>query len=360
MSNEVKFLQEFYRGKKVLVTGAQGFKGSWLLLFLKELGAEVVGCGLHAADGLFFNLLDTDELGIKTYSVDIRNRSKFVSIIKIAKPDIIFHLAAQPIVSVGYDDPYLTYSTNVMGTVNLLDGVKAIDKKISVVNVTTDKVYQNIEKEDGYEENEKLMGEDPYSSSKSCSELVTFSYNKSFFEKTLSGDTPKVVSTCRAGNVIGGGDFAFNRIIPDLVRGVKNNSSVVIRNFDGVRPYEHVLDALYAYVLLAAKQYEDHSFSGAYNIGPNEESLMRTRELTEFFQNNTNVNIVDGSGGRTFHEANLLSLDSSKFRKTFDWEPKWKSKEKMLLKTLDWYNKWFEDNDMTEISINQIKEFLNE
>lgn len=352
-SEDVAFLREFYTGKKVLVTGVHGFKGSWLAMLLHELGAEVVGYGVHAEDGELFRLLDLDRLGIRTHELDVRDR-EFTDRIVEEAPDVAFHLAAQPIVSVGYSDPYYTYSTNVLGVVNFLEGIRSLPGKVSVVNITTDKVYLNVEKEEPYVETDHLMGEDPYSASKSCSELVSFSYRTSYFT-----GTDKVLSTARAGNVIGGGDFALNRIIPDMARAVAAGGEVTIRNFDGVRPYEHVLDALYAYVLIAARQWENPGLADAYNVGPNTESIMKTRELTDYFQKHTDLRLIDGSEGQTFHEANLLSLDSNKLRETLGWAPTWASKEDMLSKTLDWYLEWIDGANMTSTTLRQVKEFLN-
>lgn len=357
-ADQVKFLRDFYKGKKVLVTGIHGFKGSWLALLLHELGAEVVGVGLQAPDGGLFPLLRMEDLGIKVHSLDVRDQM-VTQLIQEENPQVVLHLAAQPIVSVGYTDPYLTYSTNVLGTVNVLEGVRKLQGRVSMVNVTTDKVYQNVEKPEAYLEDDRLMGEDPYSSSKSCSELVSYTYRVSFFNGT-EGENQKILSTCRAGNVIGGGDFALNRIIPDMARALASDSAVTIRNFDSIRPYEHALDALYAYVLLAARQWEDPSVAGAYNVGPNDESVMETRELVDFFVKHAGLKVIDGSEGKTFHEAHLLSLDSAKFRETFSWCPTWETKEEMLEKTLVWYRNWMTGGyNVTTMTTDQIKEFLN-
>lgn len=355
-TEQVAFLREFYKGRKVLVTGVHGFKGSWLALLLEELGATVVGVGLQAPDGGLFPLLEFKNK-TQVYSMDVRDTLTTRLIVE-ENPEVIFHLAAQPIVSVGYKDPYLTYSTNVLGTVNVLEGMRGLPGKTSMVNVTTDKVYQNIEKPEAYLEDDRLMGEDPYSSSKSCSELVAYSYRRSFFEET---EGQKVLSTCRAGNVIGGGDFALNRIIPDMARALAKDEAVLIRNFDSIRPYEHALDALYAYVLLAARQWHDPALASAYNVGPNNENVMRTEELVNFFVEIAGLKVIDGSEGKTFHEAHLLSLDSAKFRNTFNWEPTWATKDEMLEKTLTWYQKWIHGGyNVTTMTTEQIKEFLND
>lgn len=357
---QVAYLREFYAGRTVFVTGIQGFKGAWLALLLHELGARVVGAGLQAEDGHLYDLLGKfGPLGIPVHDVDVRDRA-VVDLVRDYNPSVIFHLAAQPIVSVGYADPYLTFSSNVMGTVNVMDAVRLLDNKTSFVCVTTDKCYLNVEKEEPYREEEVLMGEDPYSSSKSCAELVAYSYRKSFFDATLPTNTPKIMSTCRAGNVIGGGDFAKNRIIPDLARALAENRAVTIRNFTSTRPYEHVLDALYAYVLLGALQWDKPELASAYNIGPNSESIMRTQELVDFFQASSSLRVIDGSEGKVFHEANLLALDSTKIRQALEWEPTWASKDAMLGATFTWYAKWMSKTyDTTTITLEQVKEFLD-
>jgi len=351
----VEELKAFYAGKNVVITGIQGFKGSWLAALLHELGAEVVGIGVQQEEAVLYPLMNFEEMGINSYDFDIN--SKVVSdIIAFEEPDILFHLAAQPIVSVGYEDPYTTYLTNVMGTLNIFEGVRKTPKKMSIVNITTDKVYRNYEKSEGYKEDEELMGSDPYSSSKSCSEILSYSYNESYFK---NDPNEKILSTVRAGNVIGGGDFAANRIVPDIVRALKNKSSVSIRNFDSVRPYQHVLDAVFAYVILAKEQYENPVVAGAYNIGPNPESIMKTKEISDFAHEKLKVEIIDASNGEKFHETNILTLDSSKFRETFDWAPEWETKEKILNKTFIWYLQWINGYNVNKITTTQIKEFLH-
>lgn len=371
-TERVSRLKEFYKDKTVLVTGAHGFKGSWLVALLYSLGAKkIYGLGLPAED---------DELvyyraGIKDFMtdirVDIRDRS-VINSIKNAQPDVVFHLAAQPIVMEGYNDPYTTYTSNVIGTLNIFEGVREINKKVSFINVTTDKVYKNLEKTEGYVETDELMGYDPYSSSKSCAELVSYSYVNSFFNK-LPQNQAKIVSNVRAGNVIGGGDYSKDRIIPDLVRAAEKRSNITVRNFDSVRPYQHVLDAVYAYVILAAEQYADQELAGNYNIGPNSESILETSELIDFFYDgfknqNINFEVIDVSKGKKIKETKTLTLDSSKFRKTFDWSPIWATKNDILGKTFNWYfneSESFHDCDelnkvnAQDLMLKDIEDFLN-
>ena len=347
--NRVRDLNVFYSGKKVLNTGIHGFKGSWLAVLLRGFGANVVGVGVQQEEALLYPLLKLNQSGVSSYDFDI-TRKLVSDLIEYEEPDIIFHLAAQPIVSVSYEDPYNTYMTNVIGTLNILEGIRKLTDKVSIINVTTDKVYRNYEKADGYSENEELMGSDPYSSSKSCVELLNFAYNESYF-KNQQEDSAKIISTVRAGNVIGGGDFATNRIIPDLIRGIKGSTPVSIRNFDSVRPYQHVLDAVFAY--------ERPEVAGAYNIGPDTQSLMKTREIVDYAVKNYGAKIIDDSAGETFHETNILTLNSNKFRNTFDWSPIWASKENILENTFKWYSSWIDRYNVKQVTVAQIKEFLN-
>lgn len=354
-SSQVEGLRKFYKGRKVLVTGVQGFKGSWLALLLQELGAEVTGLGLKSPTNSLVDLLELEQR-LPIYNMDVRNPN-VSDFIRDRDVDVAFHLAAQPIVSEGYQNPYFTYTTNVIGVVNFLEAFRSeTDAKVrSVVNVTTDKVYQNVEQEEPYVEADRLMGTDPYSSSKSCSELVSYSYQRSFFQ-----DRRIRLSTCRAGNVVGGGDFATDRVIPDMARAMKTGKPVGIRNFESVRPYEHVLDAVYAYVLLGASQYHWRNLSGAYNIGPNDESIMKTRELVDFFQELSGIDVVDLSDKESFHEAKLLSLDSGKFRTNLEWAPTWDSKEEILTKTYDWYDNWCNGGEVFDFTLSQVQEFLDD
>ena len=321
----------FYKGKKVLVTGHTGFKGSWLSKMLVMAGAEVTGYSLEAPTDP--NLFALAGLEGKMNSVigDVRDLEHLQAVFAQAQPEIVLHLAAQPIVRDSYKDPRYTYETNVMGTVNLLECVRHCPSVKSVLNVTTDKVYHNNEWCWGYREDEPLDGFDPYSNSKSCSELVTHSYINSFFDKPES----PAVSTARAGNVIGGGDFANDRIIPDCVRAMAAGKTIGVRNPYSTRPYQHVLEPLAVYLTIAQKQYEDKKYAGFYNVGPDDCDCVTTGELVDLFckywggsaawENQAEANAP--------HEANFLKLDCSKIKATFGWKPRWHIEECMEMTT---------------------------
>ena len=321
----------FYKGKKVLVTGHTGFKGSWLSKMLVMAGAEVTGYSLEAPTEP--NLFALAGLEGKMNSVigDVRDFEHLKAVFEQAQPEIVLHLAAQPIVRDSYKDPRYTYETNVMGTVNLLECVRHCPSVKSVLNVTTDKVYHNNEWCWGYREDEPLDGFDPYSNSKSCSELVTHSYINSFFDKPES----PAVSTARAGNVIGGGDFANDRIIPDCVRAMAAGKTIGVRNPYSTRPYQHVLEPLAVYLTIAQKQYEDKKYAGFYNVGPDDCDCVTTGELVVLFckywggsaawENQAEANAP--------HEANFLKLDCSKIKATFGWKPRWHIEECMEMTT---------------------------
>lgn len=343
----------FYNGKRVFVTGHTGFKGTWLCRMLINAGAHVTGYSLEApTEPNLFALADVEH---KMDSIigDIRDFDALKVAFEKANPEIVLHLAAQPIVRDSYKDPRYTYETNVIGTVNILECVRASRSVRSFLNVTTDKVYKNNEWEWGYREDEPLDGFDPYSNSKSCSELVTHSYKSSFFE-----DGRVAISTARAGNVIGGGDFANERIIPDCVRSILKNDRVIIRNPNSTRPYQHVLEPLYAYLMIAQKQYEDANFAGYYNVGPDECDCVTTGSLVKLFCEKwdsglqAEIQQVDGP-----HEANFLKLDCSKLKKTFNWKPKWNI-ETAIEKTVDWTRVYVNGGDISKIMDEQICEFL--
>ena len=354
----VENLRSFYGGRRVFMTGGQGFKGAILLALLEELGASVVNVGLQREDNLLFPMLRS-HLRCSSQELDVRERDGVRDAMAAANPEVVFHLAAQPIVSVGYADPYLTFSSNTLGTVNVLDAIRALPQKISAVIVTTDKSYFNAEKVEGYVEEDLLLGHDPYSASKSAAEHAIYSFKKSYFDATLGSETAKLVSPCRAGNVIGGGDFSVDRLVPDLARALASGEPVSIRNFDATRPYEHVLDAVFAYVVLAAGQWDDHGLVGPYNIGPNDESIMTNREVIEYFQTHGDLPVRDVSGGETFHETTLLKLNSNKFRSALNWAPHWATKEDILSHTFDWYQRWANGDSMADFTKLQVREFLN-
>ncbi len=348
-------LTEFYKGKNVLITGHTGFKGAWLCEILKLLGAAVTGYSLETpTEPSMFNLCEIEK-GMTSVIGDIRDLNKLGFVFEQYKPEIIFHLAAQPIVREGYKNPVQTFETNIMGTVNVLECVQQTECVKSLLNITTDKVYRNNEWTWGYRENDELCGSDPYSNSKSCSELVTFSYMKSF----LSNDK-KAVSTARAGNVIGGGDFAADRIIPDCVRAAQNRKDIIVRNPQSTRPYQHVLDALFGYLLIAQKQFEDISFADNYNIGPDNDGCCETGKLVDLFSEKWGgLKRVDKSDNGC-HEANFLKLDCSKIKARLGWKPVW-NLETAITKTVEW-SKLFVDGSSTDklkvCTDKQINEFI--
>lgn len=346
---------EFYRNKKVLVTGHTGFKGSWLCKLLENYGAEVIGYSLNPPTEPSLFKIANIESDVKSIIGDIRDLSKLKEVFDDFQPEIVLHLAAQPIVRDSYKDPVYTYETNVIGTVNICECVRKSKSVKSFLNVTTDKVYLNKEWEWGYRENEELDGFDPYSNSKSCSELVTHSYKRSFFdEKGIA------VSTARAGNVIGGGDFSNDRIIPDCVRAALSNKEIIVRNQYSTRPYQHVLEPLYAYLMIAAKQYEDSKYEGYYNVGPDDVDCFQTGALVDTFVKLWGNDLCwscQSDGGP--HEANFLKLDCSKLKKTFNWKPRW-NLEHALEKVVEWSKCWQSGGDVRECMDRQIKEFLGE
>lgn len=344
---------DFYKGKKVFITGHTGFKGSWLCKMLTNMGAQVTGYSLEPPTKP--SLFEVAGIGCDMVSIvgDVRDYSSLKNVFDEAEPEIVFHLAAQPIVRESYRNPHYTYETNIMGTVNILECIRMAGNVKSFLNVTTDKVYENKEWEWAYRENEPLNGFDPYSNSKSCSELVTNSYKNSFFtEQGIAA------STARAGNVIGGGDFAEERIIPDCIRAVVSEMDIVVRNPYSTRPYQHVLDALYAYLMIAEKQYEDIKYASCYNVGPDERDCFATKDLVELFIDKWNGDVKwinQSEGGR--HEANFLKLDCSKLKKKFNWKPRF-DLERAVEMTVEWTKLWIDGGNVRNCMDNQISEIL--
>lgn len=344
---------KWYEGKKVLVTGHTGFKGSWLCQILVNAGAEVTGYALEAPTSP--SLFELCGIGSRMNSVngDIRDLEYLKKVFDDVQPEIVLHLAAQPIVRDSYKNPVYTYETNVMGTVNICECVRLNSCVKSFLNVTTDKVYENKEWEWGYRENEPLNGFDPYSNSKSCSELVTHSYINSFFN-----NMEVTVSTARAGNVIGGGDFANDRIVPDCVRAAEKKENIIVRNPHSTRPYQHVLEPLSIYLTIAKAQYEDKKYAGFYNVGPDDRDCITTGQLVDIFcekwgENLTWINQYDGGP----HEANFLKLDCSKVKHVFGWRPRW-GVEEAIGKTVEWSKVYFVGEDVAKCMDEQIKEFF--
>lgn len=349
----MEFIWDFYKKKKVFVTGHTGFKGAWLCKILSMAGADVTGYALEPpTEPSLFKLAD---MGQKIHSEigDIRDLQFLQKAFNAAEPEIVLHLAAQPLVRESYKEPVFTYETNVMGTVNILECVRNSKSVRSFLNVTTDKVYLNKEWAWGYRENEELDGFDPYSNSKSCSELVTHAYRNSFF-----ADGRAAVSTARAGNVIGGGDFAHDRIIPDCIRAAMEKKNIVVRNPYSTRPYQHVLEPLFVYLMIAAKQYENIKYAGCYNVGPDDADCFQTGALVDLFVSKWGEGIkwVDAHDGGP-HEANFLKLDCSKLKAIFGWKPRW-NLDTAVEKTVEWARAWQNGENINNVMEKQIRDFL--
>ena len=348
-------LFDFYKGKKIFITGHTGFKGSWMCKVLSLAGAEVTGYSLvPPTNPSLFEAAKIEAELKKSVIGDIRDLSSLEKAMQDAQPDIVVHMAAQPLVRESYQDPVYTYATNVMGTVNFLEAVRHCDSVKSVINVTTDKVYLNNEWEWGYRETDALDGFDPYSNSKSCSELVTSSYKKSFF-----ADKAVAISTCRAGNVIGGGDFAKDRIIPDCVRAMEADADIIVRNPYSTRPYQHVLEPVCTYLLLAMLQYEDKALAGNYNVGPDDVDCVTTGDLVDLFCKHWGGKAAwkNVSEANAPHEANFLKLDCSKIKSKLGWQPTWHIDD-AIAKTVEWSKAYLAGADVAVIMEKQIKEFL--
>lgn len=354
MENMVKVEQGFWKGKRVFVTGHTGFKGTWLVRLLENLGAEVAGFALPPATveaGRFFEAVQGEKF--HSFEGDVRELNRLLKVMGNFSPEIVLHLAAQPIVLESYKEPVYTYETNVMGTVHILECVRQTESVKSFLNVTSDKVYENKEWPWGYRENEPLDGYDPYSNSKSCSELITHSYKKSFFT-----DGRCAISTARAGNVIGGGDFARNRIVPDCIRAALKEEKIKVRNPHSTRPYQHVLEPLYAYLLIAQAQYEDRELADWYNVGPDDRDCVTTGELANIFCRHWGEGITWGKMSEdTPHEANFLKLDCSKIKSRLGWQPRWHIEE-AIEKTVEFAKAMRDGKDLGEVMDKQIEDFL--
>ena len=345
----------FYKGKKVLLTGHTGFKGAWMSCVLLNAGATIIGySSCSKKETRLFDLCAIKDQIIHIKG-DVRNLAQMKEVFGTYQPEIVIHMAAQPIVRTSYQNPVETYDTNVMGTVNILECVRLNPCVKSFLNVTTDKVYENKEWEWGYRENEALDGYDPYSNSKSCSELVTHSYKRSFF-----ADGHTAISTARAGNVIGGGDFAKDRIVPDCVRAALKGEDIIVRNPFSTRPYQHVLEPVCAYLMIAAKQYGDYKYAGYYNVGPDDRDCYETGKLVDTFVKHWGEDLkwIDRYDGGP-HEANFLKLDCSKLKTTFGWQPRW-DLNTAISKVVEWTKCWSSGGDVRKCINAQIKEFIDE
>ncbi len=353
---------KFYKNKSVFITGHTGFKGAWLSFILAEAGAKVTGYALEPpTTPSLFKLCKLEER-VDSVIGDVRDYKKLKKVFDAAQPEIVFHLAAQPLVRESYISPRETYETNVMGTVNLLECVRNSDAVKSVIIVTTDKVYLNDSRAKGYIEEDILNGYDPYSNSKSCADILTSSYVNSFLRVR---DIP--VSIMRAGNVIGGGDFAKDRLVPDCFRAIQTNGKVVIRNPKATRPFQHVLEPLMAYLLIAKEQMEKTELAGSYNIGPDEDDVQSVSELLMHFQTiwnsgefgkDTPFDWLYSEEENASHEAAMLSLNCEKIKAVFGWRPKW-SAYQAVYKSIEWMEYYMKGKDVSICMQKQMKEYLS-
>jgi CDP-glucose 4,6-dehydratase len=338
---EISEIPDFYKNKKVFITGHSGFKGSWLAKSLDIFGAIVFGYSLKPNNELnHYDIIQFNKAGVFSDISDLKNLS---TTLNDFRPDIVFHLAAQPLVIQSYLDPLETYKTNVIGTANLLESMKNIDSIKSVIIITTDKVYKNIEKETFYSENCTLGGYDIYSSSKACCEILTESYRNSFYNLDKYGiDHSLLIATARAGNVIGGGDWSKNRLIPDLINSAINGKHVEIRSPKSIRPWQHVLDCISGYLLLGANLYNSKKeFSGAWNFSPNKEEVFDVKTISDLSKKSwDDIKFKMHFSPNKFHEANLLMLDNKKAKSLLGWTPKWNTEESVI-RTVEWYKDFY-------------------
>lgn len=355
INSSSQIISNFWKGKKVLITGHTGFKGSWLSLWMQMMDVNLAGIALNPiTQPSLFNEAKISS-GMTSINGDIRNFDLVLETFEKYKPEIVFHLAAQPLVRYSYDNPRETYETNVMGTINIFEAVRKVNSVKVLVNVTSDKCYENKEINRGYKEDEQMGGDDPYSSSKGCSELITGAYRRSFFLNSGVG-----VASARGGNVIGGGDWSKDRLVPDILRSFDKKEAVIIRNPYSIRPWQHVLDLLSGYILLAQKLSKDHKkFSGAWNFGPNHEDAKTVKWITEFMikksDNGTKWSLDKNINP---HEAGSLMLDISKAKNFLHWYPKL-SIDQALEKVLDWQYSWVKTNEVQKICKKQILEFVS-
>ena len=345
---------QFWQNKRVLLTGHTGFKGAWMSLWLHSMGAKVQGFALEPPTTP--SLFAEAEIGklIKSTIGDVRDLAAVSKVVKEFKPEIVFHMAAQPLVRYSYDAPLETYATNVMGTAHLLESIRAIDSVRAVVNITTDKCYENREWVWGYREDEPMGGYDPYSSSKACSELVTSAYRQSFLDKAGIA-----VATARAGNVIGGGDWAKDRLVPDVLRAFSDKQPVSIRNPNSIRPWQHVIEPLSGYLLLAEKCCaEPKAFSQAWNFGPRDDDAKPVGWIVETMANKWSKEAAwSFDEGPHPHEAHYLKLDISKARQMMGWVPRW-SLDQALDNVIEWHHAWLQRRDVREVCLKQIERYL--
>ena len=345
-------LDKFYKNKKVLITGVTGFKGSWLAIWLKKMGAEVKGVGLKPnSKNDLFNLCKLNKL-IDTEVIDIRDYGKISKVIKKYKPQLIFHLAGQSIVSKSYTNTIFTYETNVIGTCNLLEACKNIKQLKSIVCITSDKCYENVEKNKGYKETDRLGGTDPYSASKGAMELVVNSYYKSFFEKSNVN-----IASARAGNVIGGGDWNENRLVPDCIKSLSTKNKIFLRDPSSNRPWQYILDLINGYLTLGMKNYTNKKFIGSWNFGNYEKKIYTTLDLANQIINIWGNGKIHIKKKKNFFEHKKLQLDVSKAHRQLNWRSKLNIKE-----SINWTTKWYIEviknkKDPLQLCVDQITFF---
>ncbi|MBU1052822.1 MAG: CDP-glucose 4,6-dehydratase [Proteobacteria bacterium] len=353
-----RMFKGIYNNKKVLITGHTGFKGSWLALWISHMGAEVTGYSLHPpTEPNHFQLLNMD---IKSVIGDIRDADKLKKVFKEQKPDIVFHLAAQAIVRESYKDPFTTFSSNVMGTVNVFEAARGTESVRAIINVTSDKCYENKEWAWGYREIDQVGGYDPYSASKSCAEILTSCWQKSFFNTEDYGKTHQtLLASARAGNVIGGGDWAADRLIPDIMRSIHQQKTVIIRNPGAIRPWQHVLEPLSGYLLLGQKLLDGQKdFAEAWNFGPSDEGSITVEEILQKIKKIcSKMDYEINQTPHQPHEAGLLKLDCSKGRTKLKWLPVWASDE-TIEKTAQWYKEFYESGNI--LSLEHINNYISD
>ena len=346
--------QDFWKGKKVLITGHTGFKGSWLTILLKQLGSEVYGISNKDEKLSLSRNIDLQKF-CSSNIIDLRDRENFHKKFAEIKPEIIIHLAAQSLVLKSYEDPYLTYSTNLIGLVNVLDAAR-IQRNLKVIlNVTSDKCYKNMESEDGYTEEDILGGYDPYSNSKACSEMISESYRNSFFS-----DAGIACLTARAGNVIGGGDWSENRLVPDIFKSIIGDKIVEIRHPEAIRPWQHVLEPIIGYLTLIEYAYKNpKKYSESWNFGPENENIRTVKDIIKEISKHTAIKGIQYENNNNLYETTILKLNISKAKEKLKWVPKW-GFSKTIKKTCDWYKSYISNENLEEITLNQINEYLED
>jgi len=356
---DLKSLLSIYKGKKVLVTGHTGFKGSWLTIWLLNLGANVVGYSLDETDKKNNFELSKISGRIKDIRGDIRNKEKLMQLFKTERPEIVFHLAAQALVIDGYSDPIYTYETNIMGTANVLEAIRLSDSARTAILITTDKVYENKEWIWPYREDEPMGGYDPYSSSKGAAELVIASYRNSYFNPNNYPVHKKSITSVRAGNVIGGGDWNKNRIVPDCIKSIENNEVIEVRNPKATRPWQHVLDPLGAYLLLGSKMIEEPTkYAEAWNFGPDNENIIDVESLVKkIIKLYKKGKWKDKSDPNALHEAKFLALDINKAKYKLNWQPVLNFEDTVKF-TIDWY-KNYKNEEVFDLCSKQIEKYFS-